>query len=174
MKFPTLVLAAALLLSACSSYVNSPNQVFAPQFVVSNVDQMALTGTWHQIASLPQTTDKGCASVTWEILPWFSPATLVRNTCMDRATGTARVIEGQALVEQGGRIRVRMPGQMFAGDFWVLDVAPDGRSVTIGNTARTAGWVMTRDAGFNRVAFDRAIEAFQKSGYDAASLQRTR
>lgn len=174
MKPLPLVLAAALALSACSSFVNSPNQVFAPQFVVANVDQVGLTGTWHQIASLPQTTDKGCSSVTWEILPWFDPATLVRNTCIDRTTGAARVIEGQALVEEGGRIRVRMPGKMFAGDFWVLDVAPDGRSVTVGNSARTAGWVMARDAGFNRVAFDRAVAAFQKSGYDAAALQRTR
>ncbi len=174
MKTPTLVLAAALALSACSSFVNSPNQVFAPQFVVANVDQMALTGTWHQIASFPQTLDEGCSSVSWEIVPWNGATTPVRNLCVDRATGVMRLAEGEARLEEGGRIRVRMPGKAFSGDFWVLDVAPDGKSVTIGNTARTAGWVMTRQAGFNRVAFDRAIAAFQNSGYDAAALQRTR
>lgn len=174
MKFPTLALAAALALTACTPYIWSPNTVLAPKFVVSNVDPAALSGTWHQMASFPQAWEEGCSSVTWEFLPWFNDTAKVVGRCTERATGAVRQIQGDAIVHDGRRVRVRVSDVRYTGDFWVLDLAPDGRSVTVGNDERIAGWVMTRDPGFNRVAFDRAVEAFQRSGYDAAALQRTR
>lgn len=174
MKTPTLVLAAALALSACSSFVNSPNQVFAPQFVVANVNPGMLAGTWRIMAGFPAAWDKDCSGATLVFSPYINDSILVTGTCSDRATGVLREVSGEARVEEGGRIRVRMQGGFFGGDFWVLDVAPDGRSVTMGNSMRTAGWVMSREAGFDKVAFDRAMAAFERSGYDAAALQRAR
>lgn len=175
MKSATLLLAAALALSACQSFVLSGRQILEPQFAVANVSPSQLEGRWYQIASFPASWEKNCFGATATYTPQPDGTLKVVNACRDLETPNITYsVQGVATPLPNGRIRVDLQGVPIEGAIWVLDVAPDGRSITLGTPWRNGGWVLSRDNRFDPVVIARAGEAFERSGYDLAALQRTR
>lgn len=168
-------LAALLALAACAPNIPSSRWLGAPMFVVTNFDVARLSGRWYEVASFPAPFQRDCVATVVEYTPRPDGLIGVRNQC--RVAGqpnTVRQIEGTARVTAPGRLQVRLQGVPFQGQLWVLDVSRDGRTLVLGTPSRNGGWVLRREPTVSPEQFRAARDVFERNGYDAAALQRTR
>ncbi|HMO08066.1 MAG TPA: lipocalin family protein [Paracoccaceae bacterium] len=164
-------LALATALAACTAHVPSGGDARAPMATVDFAPER-LAGTWYQVAAFPAAFQRGCTQVTATYTPRPDGTVGVANRCQrgGRLTG----IDGVAEPVGPGRLKVRLQGVPFAGDFRVLSVLDDGRAVVIGTGGRTAGWVLSRDPMPRTPRlFEQAQAVFAAAGYDPARLERT-
>jgi apolipoprotein D and lipocalin family protein len=170
------VLAVTLLgLSACTTFTPSARQLFQPQAVVAALDVSRMEGKWYEIASFPAGFQRDCLAATAEYRLQPDGSLSVVNRCRDRADPSRlREITGSARQVEGGRLRVDLDGVPFGGQFWVLAISPDGKTLVVGTPKRTAGWVLSRENRADPRRLDWAASVFERNGYDVAALQRTR
>ena len=82
-------------------------------------------------------------------------------------------IAGLATPVGPGQLTVKLDGVPIKGDYWVLGMSRDARTVYVGTPTRTAGWVLHRDRRFTEEQRRVAERLFRRNGYDEAALQRT-
>jgi apolipoprotein D and lipocalin family protein len=166
-----LVAALALVaLAGCDPHVPSPAYHTAPMYLV-DVQPSRLAGTWYEVARYPATFQDGCTHVTATYTPRADGTLGVVNRC--RRNGTTETISGVATPVGPGELKVKLEGVPFAGDFRVLGISGDRRTVYVGTSLRNAGWVLHRDRRFTEEQRRVAERLFRKNGYDEAALQRT-
>jgi apolipoprotein D and lipocalin family protein len=164
-----LVLAAAL--AGCTAYVPPGGDARAPMATVDFAPER-LAGTWVQLAAYPVRFQRDCTQVTATYTPRPDGTIGVANRCRrgDRLTG----IDGVAEPVAPGRLRVRLRGVPFAGDFRVIGVLDGGQTVVVGTGGRNAGWVLSRDpVPRDPAVIDRARAIFAAAGYDPSRLEPT-
>ena len=166
-----IALLGLLALAACTPHVPSSRYIGTPMYVVSNVTPAQLAGRWYEIASFPAPFQAGCSHTTADYAPRPDGSLALRNSC--RVGNELLRIDGTATVAAPGRLKVDLEGVPFRGDYWVLDVARDGRTVVVGTPTRIAGWVLHRDHEMTPQELRHARDVFERNGYDAAALQRT-
>lgn len=164
-----MVLAAAL--AACTPHVPSSRYFTAPM-ATAPLDPARLAGTWYQVAAYPAPFQQGCTHVTATYTPRLDGTIGVANRC--RRDGAITGIDGVAVPQAPGQLKVKLQGVPIAGDYWVLGTLRGGRVVVVGTPTRIAGWVLSRD----RMVRDprlyyQAREIFRRIGYDGAALERT-
>ena len=72
-----------------------------------------------------------------------------------------------------GQFKVQVEGLPAPGDFWIIGVSRDGRTLLAGAPSRMAGWVLHRDRAMTEEERRWAARVFRQNGYDEAALQRT-
>jgi len=165
-----------LLLAACLS----PDGKAPPPQPVAHVDLQRYQGLWYEVASIPNRFQKQCAgNTTAEYRLREDGRVDVTNRCRthagswDQAQGTARVIDG----ESNARLQVSFVQlfgwQLFWGDYWVLELAPDYSHVIVGTPDRRYGWILSRSPALpaaTRQGIDRRL---REQGYDPGDFLDT-
>jgi apolipoprotein D and lipocalin family protein len=154
-----LVLAAALLLSACAA---NPvyRQTTAP-LPVASIDLDRYLGLWHEQARLPNSFEEGCVRVTAEYGRRADGLISVLNSCVE-ANGRERDAQGRARVvgEAGeGKLKVSFFGP-FWGDYWVLARGENYEWSIVGEPGGRYLWLLTRSETITpaqRAEFERRI-----------------
>ncbi|AZB54672.1 lipocalin [Cereibacter sphaeroides] len=165
-------LLALLALVACERHVPSQRWLGAPLFLDPAVQPVDLAGRWYEVASYPAPFQKGCTGTTADYQPLPDGRIALTNRC--RVGGTLREISGTAEVVAPGKLTVNLQGVPFGGDYWILGQSRDGRTLVVGTPTRIAGWVLHRDPKIAPEELRAARDLFERSGYDAAALERTR
>lgn len=165
---PALALVAAV--AGCAPYVPSSRQLFDP-FYLRDVQTDRLAGRWYETASFPAPFQKGCSHTTADYAPQADGTVGVVNRC--RIGGKIWQIGGVAEKVGPGQLKVRLDGVPIAGDYWVLGLSRDGRTLLVGTPSRITGWVLHRDPRMSDEEIRATHEVFRRNGYDIASLQRT-
>ena len=104
------------LLSACATSSHPPLPT------VQSVDLNRYSGTWHEIAMLPNRFQAMCVADTRALYRPDGDAVSVTNQCRtadgktEQVDGVAKVVEGS----QGAKLRVSF-FRPFYGDYWVLE-----------------------------------------------------
>ncbi|WP_101339524.1 lipocalin family protein [Cereibacter azotoformans] len=166
-----LALIALLALAACERHVPSDRWLGAPFFLDPTVQPADIAGLWYEVASYPAPFQQGCRRTTADYRPLPDGTIALTNRC--EVNGMVRQISGTARVVAPGRLTVDLRGVPFGGDYWILGQSRDGRTLVVGTPTRIAGWVLHRDRQIGPEELRAARDLFERSGYDAASLQRT-
>lgn len=167
----SLVLAAAPVVSAVKQ---------SPPETVSYVDLDRYAGRWYEIAGIPNRFQRHCRGNTMaNYRPVEGQRIEVVNSCLDmdgtvdQARGIARVVDD----DSNARLEVSFVSlfgwQLFWGDYWVLDLAPDYSYVIVGTPNYRYGWVLSRTPVISAELRNHIDERLRASGYHPADFVDT-
>jgi apolipoprotein D and lipocalin family protein len=162
-------LLAAGWLAGCAT-----GTVPAPLPTVTAVDLARYTGTWHEIAVVPNRFQAQCVADTQARYRTLGSEIEVVNRCrkadgsVDEITGVAKVVEGSG----NAKLRVSF-FRPFYGDYWVLALDPDYRWVLVGEPRRRLGWVLARAPQMPPADLDAALARAQALGYERSAFRAT-
>lgn len=144
-------------------------------------------GTWYQVALYPNRFQAQCprnTTATYRLLP--SGNIEVRNQCtradgsVDSALGEARPtgqVRGGLLMP--ATLKVRFAPAWLAwlpwvwGDYWVVQLADDGRYAVVSEPRRDYLWVLSRKPQLAAADETVILARLQEQGFDTAKLQRS-
>lgn len=160
------LLAAAGLLAACTTPPPLPT--------VQAVDLERYSGTWYEIARLPNRFQSSCASDTQASYRARGADITVVNRCrtadgsIEQADGIAKVVAGS----HGARLRVSF-FRPFYGDYWILDLDPDYRWVLVGEPRRRYAWILARAPRLDAATLEALLARAAELGFDRQAFLRT-
>jgi apolipoprotein D and lipocalin family protein len=145
---------------------------------VDYVDLQKYIGTWHEVASIPQSFQKDCIANTtadYSILP--NGLIKVVNSC-DTVKGTRKVADGRARIvdsKSNSKLKVTFVKFIdwifaFGGRYWILDLAPDYSYALIGEPSLKYAWILSRSPSFSAENFAHAEAKFKSLGYDTCKI----
>lgn len=163
-----IIILAAIILAGCGS--NYPELQ-----TVSYVDINKYLGKWYEIASFPNSFQKGCncTSAEYSIEDDFIR---VVNTCRDgSATGEIRRVRGRAfVVDNSGNSKLKVQFFWpFRGDYYIIDLAEDYSWAVVGTPGRNYLWILSRTPIMEEKLYKEIISKLPDKGFDITKLQKT-
>lgn len=153
-------------------------------FAVETVPYVDLTryvGKWYEIASIPQSFQKQCASnVTAEYTTLPDGKIKVVNSCLT-GQGKNSVAEGRAKVvdpQTQAKLKVTFVKFIdwifaFGGDYWVIDLEANYRYAVVGHPTKKYGWILAREPLLSRTEFLQIADKLKAQGYDTCKFNTT-
>lgn len=167
MKQAALV-ALIFCLAACSTiYRDASRQMTS----IAVFDPVKYAGLWYEVASFPAPFQAGCFNTQAEYAVVGDGQLSVRNSCFRK--GRLSVIEGRAEVTGPGRLRIKLNGVPFGGDYWVLWVDEGYRTAVVGVPSGRAGWILNRTPNIPADRLQAAQDVLKFNGYDLNALRIT-
>ena len=165
-----LVVCSLLLAAAGGQAAASP----PPLAVVPEVDLTRYSGTWYEIARLPNRFQKQCAGDVLATYTLQKDGEIeVVNRCR-KADGTVVEAVGRAkLADKDGpntKLKVRFAPSWLSvfpfvwGDYWILELAPDYSYAVVGEPERRYLWVLARARALNDATLQGILRAHQGNG----------
>ena len=168
-----MLLAAAALLAGCGSPVREGDT----PTTVDHVDLERYTGTWHEIAKIPNRFQDQCVADTTATYSLREDGRIdVLNRCQieggdyDEAHGVARIVDTDTNAKLEVSFVNFLGRQWFWGDYWVIGLADDYSWVVVGHPERTYGWVLARDRELGDEAMGRIDQILVGNGYEVEAF----
>lgn len=165
MKRIILFITSLFALSACSS--NKPLQT------VDNVDINKYMGKWYEIASFPQSFQKGCSCTTAEYSLNDDGTVRVDNSC-NVEDGRKQSV-GKAFVKDE-KTNAKLAVQFFwpfKGKYWIIDLADDYSYAVVGHPNREYLWILSRTPQMDRTLYNDILDRVSAKGFDTTMLTVT-
>lgn len=170
------LIASATLFLALSGCTSAP--VAPPPPTVAHVDLNRYTGTWYELAKIPNRFQRQCvANATAQYTRLADGTIEVVNRCetrsgkTDEVRGVARVVDRQTRA----RLEVsffRVLGARPAwGDYWILDLGPRYDYALIGTPDRKYGWLLSRTPALPPATRKAIDDRLRQLGYDPAQFE---
>ena len=150
---------------------------------VSRVDLNRYTGTWFEIARLPNKFQTQCvANVSAEYVQRADGQLDVINRCL-KADGMTEAAVGRARIADtlsNAKLKVRFAPAWLSwlpsvwADYWVIDLASDYTTAAIGEASHQYLWILARNRSLPEAQYQEIIQRLAKQGYDTAALVKTR
>jgi apolipoprotein D and lipocalin family protein len=166
---------AALLLTGCAASTTERLHL-PPLTTVPAVDLARYVGTWYEIASFPQSFQKGCTATTATYTARPDGQIDVLNRCRKGSLdGEETTAEGRArVVDQTTHARLEVSFfRPFWGDYWIIQLAPDYRYAVVGHPGRDYLWILSRSPQLDAGTYDAILTRLKEQGYEVARLQKT-
>jgi apolipoprotein D and lipocalin family protein len=151
-----------------------------PPETVSFVDLERYLGTWYEIAVIPNRFQKHCYGNTMaEYQRADQERIKVINSCLesdgqvDLAEGVARIVDPATNAKLEVSFVSLFGWQLFWGDYWVLDLAPDYSYVIVGTPDYRYGWLLSRTPVVSKELRNNLDERLRSLGYDPAAFVDT-
>jgi apolipoprotein D and lipocalin family protein len=161
-----------LMLSACGSTPVAP-----PPPTVSSVDLNRYTGTWYELAKIPNRFQRQCAAnTTARYTRQADGAIEVLNRCQtadgryDQTQGIARVVDARSSAKLEVSFFSILGWRPVWGDYWILELDGNYEYALVGTPDRKFGWLLSRTPALpvaTRAAIDRRL---RQLGYDPAQF----
>lgn len=147
-----------------------------PLQTVAHVDLSRYLGTWYEIASFPQSFQRGCTATTATYTLRGDRDIDVLNRCrrgsldgeVKSARGRARVVDRST----NAKLEVSF-FRPFWGDYWIINIAEDYSYAVVGHPGRDYLWILARTPTMSDVTYQTTIEHLQDQGYETSRLVRT-
>ena len=114
---------------------------------VPYVDLNKFIGKWYEIASYPQSFQKGCHCTTAEYTLSKDDYIIVENRCnKDSINGELSYIKGKAFIEENSgnsKLKVQFFWP-FRGKYWIIELAEDYSYVVVSNPNKKYLWILSR------------------------------
>jgi len=173
-----LALAAIGVVVAVGVLLTMPRETLPELRVVEELDLERYMGRWYEIASIPVSFQRRCASdttATYTLLPDGSVEVLNRCTRED-----GRIIEARGRAWPGdapAKLRVSfavvLGVPLFTAPYWVIDLAPDYSYAVVGHPSRDYGWVLAREPELSEATLEGIFARLAEQDYDPARFRRT-
>ncbi len=139
------LLCAACMLTACSASTTERLNL-PPLKTVEQVDLQRYMGTWYEIASYPQSFQRGCAGTSATYSLRNDGKVKVVNRCFDQSLdGEERVATGRARVvdDSNAKLEVSFFGP-FWGDYWIIELGAEYDHAVVAAPGRDYLWILSR------------------------------
>lgn len=174
MRAITLVF-ANLLLTGCAATTTARLKL-PPLETVPRVELQRYLGTWYEIASFPQSFQKGCTATTANYALRPDGQIDVLNRCRknsldgpeDSAKGRARVVDPTT----NSKLEVSF-FRPFWGDYWIVDLGPDYEYAVVGHPGRDYLWILSRTPAMEEARYQEIVARLAAQGYETSRLVRT-
>lgn len=170
------ILAAAIPLLATTGLVLWASKSQAQELeTVPEVDLKRYSGTWYEIATIPQSFEKGCACTKATYTQTDEGYILVENTCHKPKKGTIKTVTGKAFVEEGsGNAKLKVQFFWpFKGKYWIIDLADDYSYAVVGHPNRKYLWVLSRTPDMKEELYNKILQGVADKGYDLSKIEKT-
>jgi apolipoprotein D and lipocalin family protein len=171
-------LAMLALLAACTGCAASTTQRLRlpPLRTVSHVDLGRYVGTWYEIASFPQSFQRGCTATTATYTVRGDGDIDVLNRCrLGSLDGKEKSARGRArVVDRTTNAKLRVSFfRPFWGDYWIIDLASDYSYAVVGHPGRDYLWILSRTPTMDEPTYQGIVTRLREQGYDTSRLVRT-
>jgi len=171
------ILLVVFSLGAGCSATTTERLRLPPLATVPHVDLPRYLGTWFEIASFPQSFQKGCTATTATYTSRADGDIDVLNRCRlgsvdgeeKSSLGRARVVD--PLTNAKLRVAFFRP---FWGDYWIVDLAPDYSYAVVGHPSRDYLWILSRQPTLPEPTYAEIVSRLSAQGYETGRLVRTR
>jgi apolipoprotein D and lipocalin family protein len=144
--------------------------------VVERVDLKRYTGTWYEIASFPQSFQRGCTATTATYSLRDDGDFDVVNRCrIDSPDGPEKLAHGRArVVDKATNAKLEVSFFWpFWGDYWIIDLGQQYEYAVVGHPGRDYLWILNRTPTLDSGVYKDILNRLQTQGYDTNRLVRT-
>lgn len=143
---------------------------------VPEVDLKRYAGKWFEVASFPQSFQRGCMCTTATYTLSEKGYVVVENRCNKGATdGPVSYIKGKAFVQQGsGNAKLKV--QFFwplRAKYWIIDLAPDYSYAVVSHPSKQYLWILSRTPSMDDATYQAILQRLTAKGFDLSKLART-
>ena len=143
---------------------------------VPHVDLARYLGTWYEIASFPQSFQRGCTATTATYTLREDGQLDVMNRCqLGSPGGKEKAARGRARVVDritNAKLEVSF-FRPFWGPYWIIDLARDYSYAVVGHPGRDYLWILSRTAIMSDETYERIVARLRAQGYETSRLVRT-
>jgi apolipoprotein D and lipocalin family protein len=141
--------------------------------VVSSVDLKRYTGTWYEIARLPNSFERKlkCISATYTLRN-DGRITVQNKGYYITDPGKANSINGVAWLPDknvSSKLRVQFFWP-FSGNYWIIYLDRDYKYVLIGEPSFKYLWILCRDKKLDDTTYRMLLQIAEENGYDVKSI----
>lgn len=134
-------------------------------------------GTWYEIASYPQSFQKGCTGTTASYSLREGGEVDVVNRCfLESLQGEEKISRGRARVANeatNSEIEVSF-FRPFWGDYWIIELDEEYRYAAVGHPGRDYLWILSRTPQMETSTYDGIVARLTKNHrYDPDRLVKT-
>ena len=142
---------------------------------VPYVDLEKYAGDWYEIASFPQSFQKGCTCTKATYSANEDGTINVVNSCNLPEKGKTKSSTAKAFVEEGsGNAKLNVQFFWpFKGKYWIIDLAKDYSYAVVGHPNRKYLWILSRTPEMNEELYSQIIERAEEKGFDLSKLKKT-
>jgi apolipoprotein D and lipocalin family protein len=172
---PLAILASLAALAGCSTSTTE-RLGLPPLETVPRVDLARYVGTWYEIASFPQSFQKGCVATTATYAIRADGDIDVRNRCRkDALDGPEKSALGRArVVDAATNAKLKVSFfRPFWGDYWIVDLGADYEYAVVGHPGRDYLWILGRAPKMPETTYDGILARLKDKSYDTSRLKRT-
>ncbi len=144
---------------------------------VPKVDLNKYAGKWYEIASYPQSFQKGCNCTTAEYTLTDKGYLIVENRCnKDSINGKQSYIKGKVFVEKNsGNAKLKVQFFWpFTGKYWIIDLADDYSYAVVSHPNKKYLWILSRTPQLDNAIYQQILSRLKEKGFDLMKLQITR
>ena len=153
------------------SFVLAQDENTVPQ-TVKNVDLQKYTGTWYEIAKVPNSFQDHCIKSTTATYQLDEDGEIiVINRCkdedgeFDEAEGVARVIDTISNSKLEVSFVSLLGVNLFWGDYWIIGLEENYKYVVVGTPSRKYGWILCRTPKMEEVDLEECFKIMEDNGY---------
>jgi apolipoprotein D and lipocalin family protein len=148
----------------------------APLETVAHVDVVTYLGTWYEIASFPQSFQRGCTATTATYTLRDDGDIDVMNRCrLGSLGGKEKVALGRArVVDKATNAKLGVSFfRPFWAPYWIVDLAQDYSYAVVGHPSRDYLWILSRTSTMSDVTYQRIVARLRGQSFDTSRLVRT-
>jgi apolipoprotein D and lipocalin family protein len=172
---PLAILATVAALAGCSTSTTERLRL-PPLQTVPHVDVARYVGTWYEIASFPQSFQRGCVATTATYTIRGDGDIDVLNRCRkETLDGPEKSAHGRArVVDSATNARLEVSFfRPFWGDYWIVDLGADYDYAVVGHPGRDYLWILSRTPTMPKGTWEGILARLKAQGYDPSRLKRT-
>jgi apolipoprotein D and lipocalin family protein len=157
------------LLFACASAGPPPGALQT----VPKVDLGRYAGRWYEIASFPQSFQRGCTDSRADYRLRDDGTVEVLNSCL--RDGRVDTAKGKAWVADkatGAKLKVSFFWP-FKGDYWVIELGDDYEYAVVSAPSMKYLWILSRTPQMDEQRYREIVGRLKDRGFDVAKLSRT-
>jgi apolipoprotein D and lipocalin family protein len=143
---------------------------------VAHVDLQRYAGKWYEIASIPQSFQRGCHCTTAEYTLSDKGYVVVENRCNRGSVhGKESYIKGKAfVVANSGNAKLLVQFFWpFKGKYWIIDLADDYSYAVVGHPNRAYLWILARKPSMDIQLYHSVLSKLNAQGFDTSKIKIT-
>jgi apolipoprotein D and lipocalin family protein len=143
---------------------------------VAHVDLGRYVGAWYEIASFPQSFQRGCMATSATYTARDDGDVDIVNRCRkDSLDGPEKVAKGRArVVDKASNAKLEVSFfRPFWGDYWIIDLGREYDYAVVGHPSRDYLWILARTTSLRPELYDAITRKLTARGYDVGRLVRT-
>jgi apolipoprotein D and lipocalin family protein len=144
--------------------------------VVGEVDLEKYSGTWYEIARLPNSFEKGlkCVTATYRLRE-DGKIEVINRGHKTKKPGKISKIRGVARVpdmNQPAKLKVTFFWP-FSGNYYIIELDKDYRYALVGEPSRKYLWILARDKELEITIYEKLLRKAEELGFDSKSVVET-
>ncbi len=147
-----------------------------PLQTVAYVDLKKYAGKWYEIASFPQSFQKGCHCTTAEYTLSNKGYVIVENRCNKGSVkGKESYIKGKAFVKENtGNAKLKVQFYWpFKAKYWIIDLAEDYSYAVVSHPNKKYLWILSRTPKMDKTIYNNMVSRIKEKGLDISKLKIT-